>query len=591
MSVAENSKFIALVADNGTEFTSEQKAIFTIHPDIGFVKGRDSYLSFDILNTCPESRVNLFPATAGASSVIDRMDIFSLANGQLLESLTNYNLWSSIENQYMEEDNAHSQLKNGTDPECRAFTCTQTAGTDTNPLNSKLNVLVERGYTGDARSTLDLGSELFSQISSGSGVVSGANQVLDVDTEMCAKKFCARKFCIPLKSGIFSHFGVSEKLTPILLFGGLRVEITFAEDKKVMTRAYVASGATATSVVKAQSFGTGIPVDPVRAAVAGGGIGAQTLQMITITGANIADPAVLGIVKGAKMTLENTGGTGTATPQNFTVAHVHRQFTQTDGTPSAKIVIVIQEAGLTAAGGDGTQTNNCVIFFTNPSTQSTYKLKNLELKVLQVIPPQNMMKGMIKESQFDYISWDCFLDNLPVSSLSHQTDITSVASAAKSIFTHYISVENESDQHSQNYYNGQPPHRSYLDSVQYFINNKLYPLKAYNPQAKADKVVNMNELVKAFKTIGKDVKRLGECRAGNICDYTNTYLHARELARGEQFVYNLKDAEPQIRLQFSNTREAGNADGAGAVGNMRVINFVFSVKTIMVNKDNLQLIL
>ena len=100
MSVAENSKFIALVADNGTEFTSEQKAIFTIHPDIGFVKGKDSYLSFDILNTCPNSRVCLFPTTAGASSVIDRMDIFSLANGQLLESLTNYNLWSSIENQY-----------------------------------------------------------------------------------------------------------------------------------------------------------------------------------------------------------------------------------------------------------------------------------------------------------------------------------------------------------------------------------------------------------------------------------------------------------------------------------------------------------
>tara|TARA_R110000787_G_scaffold1852_1_gene7826 strand:- start:10544 stop:12289 length:1746 start_codon:yes stop_codon:yes gene_type:complete len=581
MSVAENSKFIALVADNGTEFTSEQKAIFTIHPDIGFVKGRDSYLSFDILNTCPESRVNLFPTTAGASSVIDRMDIFSLANGQLLESLTNYNLWSSIENQYMEEDNAHSQLKNGTDPECRAFTCSQAPDT-------KLNTLIERGYTGDARSTLDLGSELFSQISSGSGVVSGANQVLDVDTEMCAKKFCARKFCIPLKSGIFSHFGVSEKLTPILLFGGLRVEITFAEDKKVMTRAYVASGATATSVVKGQDWDTGIAVDEVKAAVAGGGIGAQTLQMITITGANIADPAVLGIVKGAKMTLQNTGGGGEANAQNFTVAHVHRQFTQTDGTPSAKVVIVIKEAGLTAAGAT---TNNCRIFFTNPSTQSTYKLKNLELKVLQVIPPQNMMKGMIKESQFDYVSWDCFLDNIPVSSLSHQTDITSVASAAKSIFTHYISVENESDQHSQNYYNGQPPHRSYLDSVQYFINNKLYPLKAYNPQAKADKVVNMNELVKAFKTIGKDVKRLGECRAGNICDYTNTYLHARELARGEQFVYNLKDAEPQIRLTFSQDRSAANADGAGKVGNMRVINFVFSVKTIMVNKDNLQLIL
>ena len=51
MSVAENSKFIALVADNGSEFVAQQKANFTINPDIGFVKGRDCYLSFDMLNT------------------------------------------------------------------------------------------------------------------------------------------------------------------------------------------------------------------------------------------------------------------------------------------------------------------------------------------------------------------------------------------------------------------------------------------------------------------------------------------------------------------------------------------------------------
>ena len=120
MSVAENSKFISLVADNGTEFTSEQKAIFTIHPDIGFVKGKDSYISYDILNEDINNRVAVFPATAGASSVIDRMDIYSLANGQLLESLTNYNLWSSIENQYLEEDNQHNSLKNGVAADCRA---------------------------------------------------------------------------------------------------------------------------------------------------------------------------------------------------------------------------------------------------------------------------------------------------------------------------------------------------------------------------------------------------------------------------------------------------------------------------------------
>ena len=589
MSVAENSKFIALVADNGTEFTSEQKAIFTIHPDIGFIKGKDSYLSYDILNTCPNSRVCSFPATAGASSVIDRMDIYSLANGQLLESLTNYSLWSSLENQYCEEDNAHSQLKNGTDVEPRAYSCVQTAGTDTNPDNSKKNVLTERGYVGDDRSTLDLGSMIFSQISSGTGVVSGADQNADMDSEMCAKKFAARKFCIPLKSGIFSHFGVSEKLTPILLFGGLRVEITFAEDKRVMTRLNIASGATLTSVVKADSFANGLPVANLEdGKAAGAGVGARDLRTILITGTQITDPATLGIVRGSKMTAQGTGGSGA---QNFTVNSVHRELSQTDGTPSATGAITLTVTADATAGGTKklAASTGVKIFFQNDSTQSTYKLKNVELKVLQVIPPQGMMKGMIKESQFDYISWDCFLDNLPVSSLSHQTDITSVASAAKSIFTHYISVSNESDQHSQNYYNGQPPHRSYLDSVQYFINNKLYPLKAYNPQAKADKVVNMNELVKAFKTIGKDVKRLGECRAGNICDYTNTYLHARELARGEQFVYNLKDAEPQIRLTFSKGRDEA-IDGATA-GNVRMIHFVFSVKTIMINKDNLQLIL
>ena len=578
MSVAENSKFIALVADNGTEFTSEQKAIFTIHPDIGFVKGKDSYLSFDMLNTCPNSRVCLFPATAGASSVIQRMDIFSLANGQLLESLTNYNLWCGIENQYMEEDNAHSQLKNGTDPECRAYTCAQTAAT-------KANVLTERGYAGDPRGTLDLGSELFSQISSGSGVVSGVNQELDVDTEMCAKKFAARKYCIPLKSGIFSHFGVSEKLTPILLFGGLRIEITFAEDKKVMTRAYVANGAVdgngAKVMVKADSYDNGIAVEDFGTAAAGGGIGAKTLKTIIVSGANISDPADLGIVKGASMIMKGTAGASQVN-QAFTVDHCHREFSQVDGTPTARIVIV-PTANLTATN------TNVRIFFANDDTQSTYKLKNVELKVLQVIPPQGMMKGMIKESQFDYISWDCFLDNLPQTSLSHQSDITSVASAAKSIFTHYISVASENEKYGQNYYNGQPPHRTFLQSVQYFINNKLYPLKAYDPSAKSDKVVNMNELVKAFKSIGKDVKRLGECRAGNICDYTNTYLHARELARGEQFVYNLKDAEPQIRLQFSNSRDTA-VDGQ-TCGNVRIINFVFSVKTIMINKDNLQLIL
>ena len=160
MSVAENSKFISLVPDNGTEFIAEQKAIFTINPDIGFIKGRDSYISYDLLNTDSNNRVNLLHGTAGANAVIDRMDIYSLQNGQLLESLTNYNLWASIQNQYCEEDDAHTQVKQHTGVKCRSYDITQNA-------TSKVNTLKEVGTALNPRSTLDLGSTALGVISSG----------------------------------------------------------------------------------------------------------------------------------------------------------------------------------------------------------------------------------------------------------------------------------------------------------------------------------------------------------------------------------------------------------------------------------------
>ena len=60
-------------------------------------------------------------------------------------------------------------------------------------------------------------------------------------------------------------------------------------------------------------------------------------------------------------------------------------------------------------------------------------------------------------------------------------------------------------------------------------------------------------------------------------DYTFTYLTARELARGEQFVYPLKDAEAQLRLEFSEAR----------ANNHKLISFVFSVRSVMVSDTKL----
>ena len=119
MSLGSTTKYISLLPSNGTEFTSEQKIQFEIKPNISFVKGRDSYLSFDVHN--PSQVPANFYNTAGASSVIDRMDIYSLSNGQLLESLTNYSMWSNIENQYLTRDPEEKVLKEGCTDHLRVY--------------------------------------------------------------------------------------------------------------------------------------------------------------------------------------------------------------------------------------------------------------------------------------------------------------------------------------------------------------------------------------------------------------------------------------------------------------------------------------
>ena len=52
------TNMISLIPNNGTEFsvTSGQKVIFEVPPDVGYVKGRDSYLTLDVKNTCSDNR-------------------------------------------------------------------------------------------------------------------------------------------------------------------------------------------------------------------------------------------------------------------------------------------------------------------------------------------------------------------------------------------------------------------------------------------------------------------------------------------------------------------------------------------------------
>jgi len=522
MSLGETSKYVSIIPSNGTEFVAEQKLEFEIKPNISFVKGRDSYLSFDIHNN--SQKPAMFFNTVGASALIDRFDIFSLQNGQLLESLTNYNQWASFENQYLHSEKDQLVTKEGCVEPLRAYNST---GFDASTnLQTHIPQRVNQGDTGATR--------LFTIDSTGN------------------KKGYFYKFCIPLRSGIFNHFGLEEKLTPILLLGGIRVEITLARNEQVLSSLVMTDGTSQRKlddpVVAENQF--------LRIANSGGATN------ILVTSEDQADPQQVGFAVQDRLRILDDNA-GTDMERNITAIRINAN----------KLEITVD------GGAFNLSTNvRCV----HPAdVVPTYQIKNVEMKLLEIVPPREMLKTVIKESQFDFISYECFLDNLPATSLNHNVELPSISQKAKAVFTHYINNTTENDIHAPNTYIGNGPTETNLNRVQYFMNNKLYPLKAYNPGRHSDRIVSYNELVKAFSAIGKVVKKLGDANNSNKSDYSYTHLTARELSRGKDFVYDLKNAEAQLRLGFS----------AGRAFNTKLVSWVFAVRSIMISNNALEVVL
>ena len=61
-----NAKLLSIIAENGTQFRPNQKIIFNLDPSIGWIKTKESYLVFDILNYST-SNMRLMLAEAGIS--------------------------------------------------------------------------------------------------------------------------------------------------------------------------------------------------------------------------------------------------------------------------------------------------------------------------------------------------------------------------------------------------------------------------------------------------------------------------------------------------------------------------------------------
>ena len=184
-----------------------------------------------------------------------------------------------------------------------------------------------------------------------------------------------------------------------------------------------------------------------------------------------------------------------------------------------------------------------------------YKVQNVEFRLKQIVPPDNVADSLMSGINYEFMSYEMFMNNIPTGSLRHQIPINSVASKAVATFTIlHDSTNGEGELYSAaDKYAGALPNEIDLNEVVFFINNRLYPLRAYNPQNKGDRVLTTNELVKAFRALGVQPANLGNADYCDLENYTNTPLICRELARNGM-VFDLRNAEPELRLSFAAAR-------------------------------------
>ena len=59
------------------------------------------------------------------------------------------------------------------------------------------------------------------------------------------------------------------------------------------------------------------------------------------------------------------------------------------------------------------------------------------------------------------------------------------------------------------------------------MDNKLQPVRSYNPGLTQDKVITFNEVVKALNNLSYEAKDLGNADGKNLELYTNMFIIAR----------------------------------------------------------------
>ena len=518
--LTNNSKYISLVPQNQQEFTQGQKCVIELPPDIGAIKGSDSYLAIDVLNT--SARANRWALPGSAQVLIEQVDIFagSGAGGMLLESLQNYNQWAAVEELYERNDWSSSQSKEGGPPLPEVpLQCTGLRAVETDRV-------IECGSVEKAS-------------------VNGQFSPIDVDGNA---KFTSRRVCIPLKCGIFNHWAEEEKIVPVLALHGLRIEITFAQNDLCLARiGHVQNGVSKDSVTEGFDFGAVI-------------IGATTVDISDITSIEASGLAVGVPGKYQRITFKDAVNEETVSITGLALAGTTLTVTFTPGLTNAYNPAT--PATLKVAEGE----------------DLSYRVTKCELRAVQIIAPPEMERKMLQGMKYPFITYSHFIDTIPAASQRHVVDVPSTASRSKAMFSMLVDTSKETSQQQPHYLSGDPPSASKLNSLVYYIANRLHPLRPYDPRARRDRCLTLNETSKAFAAINKMSLSLGSSDGSDLDGYTNPFLCSRELGRG-QYSYDLRAAEPQIRLGFTGTRAS----------NFRVHTFVFQENVIHVSSDGVSI--
>tara|TARA_R110002012_G_scaffold11698_4_gene52416 strand:- start:2743 stop:4407 length:1665 start_codon:yes stop_codon:yes gene_type:complete len=538
-----NAKYVSLIPENGTQFNPNQKVVFNLDPSLGWIKGRDSYLVFDVLNTSSDP-LRLSLGKAGGSSLINQINIYSKQTGILLESLNNYNQWVHTEAQYTTDDQQNLVDIEGFPKPFESQLAVNSAG--------GANINNEVGLYNLANSYKETENNTFSPIDNNGNLVRTSMRV-----------------CVPLRTGIFRWWD-AEKLVPILQLGGLRIELILEQTHNALSlpKSDTRVGGTIYGISPNSVQNVGLSADTI----------ANTATTITFATSNFsADMGIkeCGMCVGSKITITGTVNGATNTAVNKTITAMAEVI-----TGEAKALTLTIDSAV-----DATHAMTVPFITLQNTDNANYKITNCEMRVLQEMPPDTKMANM----DYVFTTYDVFNDVIAQTALRHNQDITSVASKAKALFTLYedpAKTGANSFLDVNNYYTGVSAGNTgiKMNEVVYFINNKLYPLRPYNPNHLKDKVINQNEVVKAFGAINKGVRSLGNTLGASLDIYSNRYLHARELARGYNNVFDLQNAEPQIRVGFSGAR--GTDYKGTQYTNLNMRTFVFSKKIIKIDGDS-----